>query len=58
MAVLTQKTNFQAGDIVDADTVNDVVETALEAHKVAAEAKQYVGQTVGEFITQALNTEV
>lgn len=58
MAILTEKTNFKVGDVVEASVINDTVETAVDAHKVATEAKQYVEHTVGEFITKALNTEV
>lgn len=58
MAILKEKTNYKEGSVVKASTINDTVETALEAYKAATDAKQYVETTVGEFITSTLNTEV
>lgn len=41
MAVLTNKTNFKAGDAVTAEIINDTVETAIVAKQKADDAYQF-----------------
>ena len=41
MAVITNKTNYKAGDTVTAEIVNDTIETAIAANATANEASQF-----------------
>lgn len=38
MAILTEKVNLHDGDNVNAELINDTVETALESYKMSADA--------------------
>lgn len=58
MALLTQKTNFIAGDMLTAQELNNISETAVEAYKLAEDAKNYAETLVMQSITETLNREV
>ncbi len=58
MAILEQKTELFSGDQLIAKTVNDISETAVEAYKLANEAKQRAETLIQEAIESALNSEV
>lgn len=57
MAILKDKTTLFTGDKLDAQTVNDISETAAEAYKEAIEAKKSA-ENLSNAIIQALNSEV
>lgn len=57
MAILQDKTILFTGDKLDAQTVNDISETAVEAYKEAKAAKE-CAENINNAIIQALNSEV
>ncbi len=57
MAILESKTTLINGDQLDAQTLNDISETAAEAYKAATAAKEQA-DTLKNTIVQTLNSEV
>ena len=58
MALLTKKTNFVAGDMLTAQDLNNISETAVEAYQLAEDAKNYAETLIMQSITETLNSEV